>query len=91
MPFLKSLSTKLISTKKIVFNTSLLCCRLVVYDLWLQIRKDCVYCKGTIKDNGIFIGLCKPPLHFSCSNRSRKLFIAHDEQVQGKHNAKFGE
>ena len=70
---------------------SLLCCRLVVYDLCLQVRKDCVYCKETIKDNDILIGLCKPPLHFSFTKSSRKLLIAHDEQVQGERHEKFGE
>ena len=48
-----------------VFNTSsymsLLGCRFVFYDLFLQVRKGCVYCEGTIKDNDILIGLCKAP------------------------------
>ena len=45
-----------------------------------------------MKDNGIiWVGLCKPPLHFSGSEHSKKLFIAHDEQVQGDRHAKFGE
>ena len=68
-----------------------LCCRFVVDNLCLQVRKDCVYRKGTIKENGILVGLCRPPLHFSCSKRSRKLFIPHDEQVRGERHAKFGE
>ena len=44
-----------------------------------------------IKGNDILIDLCKPPLHFSCSKRSKKLFIVHVEQVQGERHAKFGE
>ena len=69
----------------------LLCCRFVFYDLYLQVRKDCVYCKGTIKDNDILIDLCKPPMHFWCSKRSRRLFIALVEQVQGGRHEKFSE
>ena len=42
-------------------------------------------------DNDILNGLYKPPLHFSCSKRSRKLFIAHVEQVQCDRHSKFGE
>ena len=57
------------------------------YNLFFQVRKDCVHCKGTIKDNDILIGLCKAPLHFSCSKRS----IAHIEQVKDEPHAKFGE
>ena len=68
-----------------------LCYRLVVYDLFLQVRKDCVYFKGTIKDNDILIGLCEPPVHFSCYKRFRKLFVAHVEQVQGERQTKFVE
>ena len=70
---------------------SLLCCRFAVYPLFLQVRKGFVYCKGTIKDNNILIGLCKAPLPFSGSKLSMKLFIAHVEQVQGERHAKFGE
>ena len=69
----------------------LLYCRFVVYDLFLQIRKDCVYCNSTIKDNDILIDRCKPPLHFSSSKHSRKLFDAHVKQVQGERPANFGE
>ena len=69
----------------------LLCCRFAVYDLFVQVRKGRVYCKGTIKDNDILIGLCKAPLHFSCSKRSRKLFITHVEHIQDERHAKFGE
>ena len=88
-------STQLITTENFVFNTSLymspLCFWFVFCNLFLQVRNDCVYCKGTIKDNDIFIGLCKASLHFSCSKRSRKLFTAQVEQVQGGRYAKFGE
>ena len=70
---------------------SLLCCPFVVYGLFMQVRKGCVYCKGTIKANDILIALCKAPLYFSFSKRSRKLFIAHVEQVYGERLAKFGE
>ena len=53
--------------------------------------KGGVYCKETIKDNDILIGLCKAALHFAFSKRSRKLFVAHVGQVQGGRHAKFGE
>ena len=56
---------------------------------FLHVEKDCVYCKGTIKDNDILIGLCKTPLHISCSKRSRKLFIAQVGQVQDEFHASF--
>ena len=36
------------------------------------------------------IGLCKTPLHFSCSKCSRKLFIAQVELVRDERHAKFG-
>ena len=32
----------------------------------------------------------KTPLHSTCSERSRKLFIAQVEQVQDERHAKFG-
>ena len=67
-----------------------LCCRFVVYNLCLQVRKDFIYCKGTIKNGGMLVGLYKPSLHFSGSKHSRKLIISHNAQVQGERHAKLG-
>ena len=58
----------------------LLCCRFVVCDLFLQVGRDSVYWKVTIKDNDILNGLCKTPCtsratsppRSSTSTRSRK-------------------
>ena len=70
---------------------SLLRSGIVFYYIFLQVRKGTlnIYCEGTLEDNDILIDLCKAPLHFSCSKRSRKLFIDHVEQVQGGRHEKF--